>query len=64
MILKNMLMPLSNECKSGKCKHKKCACGHCSHYHIGGKYQCCKINLNLTTCGCKKFTKAEKKYVI
>lgn len=51
---KNILKPLTDKCKNSKCTHKKCICGHCSQYHLSGKWECCKINQNLTTCECKQ----------
>ena len=52
----NILKPLTPKCKEGKCNHKKCKCGHCSQYHLGGKWECLEINQDLTTCNCKKLT--------
>ena len=49
----NLLKPLTAGCKTNKCQHKKCTCGHCGQYHIGAKWECCKIDLDLTTCNCK-----------
>ncbi len=43
-----------SKCKDGKCQHKKCACGHCKNYHVWWG-SCTQINLDLTTCNCKKF---------
>jgi len=50
----NILKPISEKCKHGKCKHKKCECGHCKNYHVGYG-ECAKINQDLTTCKCKQF---------
>jgi len=51
-----ILPKFSEICKQNKCKHPKCVCGHCSrNYHIGKTGECTKINLDLTTCRCKKF---------
>lgn len=51
-----ILPKFSETCKAGKCKHPKCECGDCQHnYHIGKVGECTKINLDLTTCKCKKF---------
>lgn len=51
------ILPINNKvCQKGKCYHQKCKCGHCSrNYHIGKVGECTKINLDLTTCNCKKF---------
>lgn len=56
----NILKPLTPKCKEGKCKHKKCSCGHCSQYHFARTDECCKINLNLTTCLCRQFKEARE----
>lgn len=52
----NYLKPLTSKCKDNKCSHKKCSCGHCSQYHFAREGECCKCNLDLTTCLCKQFT--------
>jgi len=52
-----ILPAFSEKCKAGKCKHPICLCGHCArNYHIGRMGECTKMNLDLTTCPCKKFT--------
>lgn len=55
MKVENILKPLTDNCKVGKCVHKKCKCGHCSQYHISRVGLCCQINQDLTTCGCNLF---------
>ena len=57
----NYLKPLTSRCKSNRCTHKKCPCGHCSRYHFAWVWECCKINLDLTTCLCKQFKEDEEK---
>lgn len=56
------LEPLTSVCETCECQHKKCDCGHCDHYHIGGKLLCvrdgcdCELLDNGTT-----FVSANKK---
>ena len=57
----NYLKPLISRCKDNKCPHKKCTCGHCSRYHFGWGWECCKINPDLTTCLCERFKEDEEK---
>lgn len=55
--LADKILPKFSEiCSKGKCKHAICACGHCTrNYHIGKTGECTKLNMDLTTCNCKKF---------
>jgi len=56
-IADRILPEFSESCKRGKCKHPKCQCGHYQrNYHIGRFGECSQLNLDLTTCPCKRFT--------